>query len=180
MWAGERLGLAKAVPKYRRLERSISVSLVPVGFLGPCLEPPGGFGRFVPCVTGAHDCGLRHIGWEKRSHGPSSRPEKRLLNHPQRAPEPFWGCAGFQVRIPRSRALLLVSALLSTAYARCLLTWLRILSFRWPLICSIKCRPSRTSCPILCSRAFLVTSSSTSATLKMVFCLCAPPLSNCR
>ena len=46
---------------------------------------------------------------------------------------------------------------------RCLLS-LTILSSRWPLICSVTCR--WTTCLILCSRAVLVTSSSTSATLE--------------
>ena len=31
LWAGERLVLEKAVPRYRRAGRSISVSAVPVG-----------------------------------------------------------------------------------------------------------------------------------------------------
>ena len=34
---------------------------------------PGGLGRFVPCSFGANHCRLRHIGWEKRGHGLTSR-----------------------------------------------------------------------------------------------------------
>ena len=37
---------------------------------------PGGLGRFVPCSIGANHCRLRHIGWEKRGHGLTSRPRE--------------------------------------------------------------------------------------------------------
>ena len=53
LWAGERLQLEKAVPRYRRPGRSISVSGVPVGpgtdiwrscrFLGALFRGPSGF-----------------------------------------------------------------------------------------------------------------------------------------
>ena len=43
---------------------------------------PVGFGRFVPCSIGANHCRLRHIGWEKRGHGLTSRPRES-------ASEPF-------------------------------------------------------------------------------------------
>ena len=65
MWAGERLVLEKASPRYGRPGRPISVSAVP---FGPCIEIwrtyrfigalmrslctlPGGIGRFVPLLT---------------------------------------------------------------------------------------------------------------------------------
>ena len=43
---------------------------------------PGGLGRFVPCSIGANHCRFRHIGWEKRGHGLTSRPRES-------ASEPF-------------------------------------------------------------------------------------------
>ena len=81
-----KLRLEKAVPKHRRLRRSISVSVVPVGprmgFWQTCRFPGsmlralmgllGGLGRFMPCVVGASR--HRRIGWEKSCHGLTSRP----------------------------------------------------------------------------------------------------------
>ena len=69
LWAGERLVLEKAVPRYRRPERPISVSTVPFGpgtdiwrscrFVGALFRAlcalPGG-GRFMPCDIGAYHC----------------------------------------------------------------------------------------------------------------------------
>ena len=92
LWAGERLSLDKATPRYLRPERSISVSAVPFGpgidiwrscrFISAialmrslCLLP-GGLGRFVPCSIGANHCRLRHIGWEMCGHGLTSRPRE--------------------------------------------------------------------------------------------------------
>ena len=90
LWAGERLSLEKAHPRYLRPGRPISVSAVPFGpgidiwrscrFIGallrsPCLLP-GGLGRFVPCSIGASHCRLRHLGWERCSHGLTSRPRE--------------------------------------------------------------------------------------------------------
>ena len=87
LWAGERLTLEKAHPRYLRPGRPISMSAVPFvlvidiwrtcRFIGasmrsPCLLP-GGHGRFVPCSVGANHCRLRHIGWEKCGHGLTSR-----------------------------------------------------------------------------------------------------------
>ena len=40
---------------------------------------PGGLGRFVPCSLGAHDCRLRHVCWERCSHGLTSRPHGECL-----------------------------------------------------------------------------------------------------
>ena len=96
LWAGERLSLEKAHPRYLRPGRPISVSAVPFGpgidiwrscrFIGAIMRSlsllPGGHGRFVPCSSGANHCRLRHIGWERCSHGLTSRPRER-------ASEPF-------------------------------------------------------------------------------------------
>ena len=90
LWAGERLRLEKAHPRYLRLGRPISVSAVPSGpgidiwrscrFIGALMRAlcllPGGLGRFVPCSIGANHCRLRHVGWEKCGHGLSSRPRE--------------------------------------------------------------------------------------------------------
>ena len=90
LWAGERLRLEKASPRYSRPGRQISVSAVPFGpgidiwrscrFVGALMRAlcllPGGLGRFVPCSIGANHCRLRHIGWEKCGHGLTSRPRE--------------------------------------------------------------------------------------------------------
>ena len=96
LWAGERLSLEKAHPRYLRPGRPISVSAVLFGpgigiwrscrFIGAMMRSlcllPGGLGRFVPCSIGANHCSLRHIGWEKCGHGLTSRPQES-------ASEPF-------------------------------------------------------------------------------------------
>ena len=96
LWAGERLSLGKAFPRYLRPGREISVSAVPFGpgidiwrscrFIGAMMRSlcllPGGLGRFVPCSIGANHSGLRHIGWEKCGHGLTSQPRES-------ASEPF-------------------------------------------------------------------------------------------
>ena len=90
IWAGERLGLEMAVPRYRRPGRSISVLAVPFGpgtdiwrscrFIGALFrglrDLPSGLRRFVPCDIGANHCRLRHIGWERCGHGLTSRPRE--------------------------------------------------------------------------------------------------------
>ena len=90
LWAGERLVLEKAHPRYLRPGRPISVSAVPFGpgidiwrsrrFIGALMRSlcllPGGLRRFVPCSIGANHCRLRHIGWEKCGHGLTSRPRE--------------------------------------------------------------------------------------------------------
>ena len=90
LWAGERLSLEKATPRYLRPGRSISVSAVPFGpgidiwrscrFIGALMRSLclllGGLGRFVTCSIGANHCRLRHIGWEKCGHGLTSRPRE--------------------------------------------------------------------------------------------------------
>ena len=96
LWAGERLTLEKAHPRYLRPGRPISVSAVPFGpgidilrscrFIGALMRSlcllPGGLVRFVTCCIGANHCRLRHIGWEKCGHGLTSRPRES-------ASEPF-------------------------------------------------------------------------------------------
>ena len=83
LWAGERMVLEKAHPRYLRPGRPISVSAVPFGpgidiwrscrFIGAMVRSlcllPGGLGRFVPCSIGANHCRLRHTEWEKCGHG---------------------------------------------------------------------------------------------------------------
>ena len=68
LWAGERLFLEKAHPRYLRPGRPISVSAVPFGpgidnwrsfrFIVAMMRSlcllPGGLGRFVPCSVGAN------------------------------------------------------------------------------------------------------------------------------
>ena len=90
LWAGERLALEKAHPRYLRPGRPISVSAVPFGpgidiwrscrFIGAMMRSlcflPGGLGRFVPCAIGVNHCRLRHLGWERCSHGLTSRPRE--------------------------------------------------------------------------------------------------------
>ena len=90
LWAGERLSLEKAHPRYLRPGRPISVSAVPFGpgidswrscrFVGALMRSlcllPGGLRRFVPCSIGANHCRLRHIGWENCGHGLTSRPRE--------------------------------------------------------------------------------------------------------
>ena len=90
LWAGERLSLEKAHPRYLRPGRPISVSAVPFGpgidigrscrFIGSLMRSlcllPGGLRRFVPCSIGANHCRLRHIGWENCGHGLTSRPRE--------------------------------------------------------------------------------------------------------
>ena len=77
LWAGERLSLEQAHPRYLRPGRPISVSAVPFGpgidiwrscffFLGALMRSlcllAGGLRRFVPCSIGANHCRRRHIG----------------------------------------------------------------------------------------------------------------------
>ena len=90
LWAGERLCLERAVPKYRRVGRPISVSAVSFcpgidiwrscRFLGAIFRAlcllPGGLRRFIPGSLGANHGRLRHIGWEKCCHGLTSRPRE--------------------------------------------------------------------------------------------------------
>ena len=86
VWAGERLDLEKAVPRYRRAGRSISVSAVPLGpstdmwrycrYLGALFRAlvglPGGIRRFVSCDVDANHCRLR----QRCGHGLTSRPRE--------------------------------------------------------------------------------------------------------
>ena len=82
LWAGERLSLEEAHPRYLRPGHPISVSAVPFGpgtdiwrscrFIGALMRClcllPGGLRWFVPCSVGADHCRLRHIGLEKCGH----------------------------------------------------------------------------------------------------------------
>ena len=90
LWAGERLCLERAVPKFRRVGRPISVSAVhfcpgidiwrSCRFLGAIFRAlcflPGGLRRFIPGNLGANHGRLRHNGWEKCCHGLTSRPRE--------------------------------------------------------------------------------------------------------
>ena len=90
LWAGERLSLEKAHPRYYRPGRPIPVSAVPFSpgidiwrscrFTGAIMRSlcllPGGLGRFVPCSVGANHCRLRHVGFERCSRGLTSRPRE--------------------------------------------------------------------------------------------------------
>ena len=91
LWAGERLILEKAHPRYLRLGRPISVWAVPLGlgidvwrscrFIGAMMRSlcllPGGLGRFVPCSLGANHC-RTSTSWvgEDGGHGLTSRPRE--------------------------------------------------------------------------------------------------------
>ena len=89
-WAGERLTLEKAHPRYVRPGRPISVSAVPFGpgidiwcscrfndaLMRSLCMLPGGLGRFVPCSIGANHCRVWHVGWEGCGHGLTSRPRE--------------------------------------------------------------------------------------------------------
>ena len=95
LWPGERLVLEKALPRYRRPHRPISVSAVPFGlgidiwrscrFIGALMRSlralPGGIGRLVPCMIGANHCRSRHIGGRSVVMGLLPVPE-RLLSWP--------------------------------------------------------------------------------------------------
>ena len=89
-WAGERLRIEEALPKYRRPGRLTSVSAAPLctdadiwklcRFFGHMLRAlvrlPGGLGRFIPGRIGANHGSLRHVGWEKCCHGLTCRPRE--------------------------------------------------------------------------------------------------------
>ena len=87
-WAGYRLLGEKVTRPHVRAGRPISVSSVPVSegmeirhgcqFISSLVRAlsklPGGLGRFLPCQVGTHLSRLRHLGWNQRSHGLTSRP----------------------------------------------------------------------------------------------------------
>ena len=87
-WAGERLRVEDSIPKYRKPGRPISVSAAPLcpdvdvwrlcEYFGRMMRAlchlPGGLGRFIPGRIGANHSRLRHIGWEKCSHGLTCMP----------------------------------------------------------------------------------------------------------
>ena len=87
LWAGERLTLEEAHPRFLRPGRPISVSAVPFGpgidiwrcrFVGAMMRSL----CLLPGSIGAYHCRLRHIGWENCGHGLTSRPRES-------ASEPF-------------------------------------------------------------------------------------------
>ena len=90
LWAGERLSLEKAHPRYLRPGRPISVSAVPFGpgtdtwrscrFIGTMMRSlcflPGGLRRFVPCSIGAKSLQASSNWLGKCCHGLTSRPRE--------------------------------------------------------------------------------------------------------
>ena len=125
LWAGERLSLEKAVPRYRRACRSISVSAVLSGpgtdiwrscrFICAMMRSLclllGGLERFVPCSFGANHCRLRHIGWEKCGHGVTSRPRSAAL-------EGFLSLLLLLFRYPPRSAAALLGGVLPLRYCK--------------------------------------------------------------
>ena len=103
LWAGERLSLEKAHPRYLLPGRPISVSAVPFGpaidfwrfcrFIGTMMRSlcllPAGLGRFVPCSAGACHCRLRHTCWHS---SPSVLCCMVCLQDPHLAVADFWSC----------------------------------------------------------------------------------------
>ena len=74
-FAGERLELEKAVPRYRRPGRPISVLAVPFGLaliFGVCVGFLGRFFALCELLLVGLAGRLRHIGWEKCGHGLTS------------------------------------------------------------------------------------------------------------
>ena len=83
LWAGARLVLEKAVTRYRRPGRPISVSAVPVGlgidiwrscrFIVALIRSlcalPDKICRFMPCSVGANHCRPGHLGWRSVAMG---------------------------------------------------------------------------------------------------------------
>ena len=86
LWAGERLSVEKAQPRYLRPGRPIDIWRS-CRFIGALMRSlcllPGELVRFVPCSIGANHCRLRHIGCGKCGHGLTSRPRES-------ASEPFF------------------------------------------------------------------------------------------
>ena len=96
LWAGERLTLEKAHPRYLRPGVQFQCRLFRLGpgidiwrscrFVGALMRSlcllPGGLGRFLSCSIGSNYCRLRHLGWERCGHGLTSRPRES-------ASEPF-------------------------------------------------------------------------------------------
>ena len=90
LWAGERLVLETALPKYQGRGRSITVAIASVAaetviwrscrFIGALFRPlrdlPCGLGRFIPGRIGGNHRRLLRIGWEQCGHGLSCRPRE--------------------------------------------------------------------------------------------------------
>ena len=87
-WAGHRLLSEKVTRPHIRAHRPILIPSVRVSegieirhgcqFLSSLIRAlaklSGGLGRFLPCSLGSDMSRLRHLGWNQRSHGLSSRP----------------------------------------------------------------------------------------------------------
>ena len=71
LWAGE----MSAVPFGPGIDIWRSCRFIGAMMRSLCMLP-GGLGRFVPCSIGADQCRLRHLGWERCSHGLTSRPQE--------------------------------------------------------------------------------------------------------
>ena len=107
LWAGERgwflkkliLGIFGLGVQFQcrlfLLDQACSCRLIGAMVRSLCLLP-GGLGRFVPCSIGVNHCRLRHLGWERCSHGLTSRPRESvsvpfldqllpLFHHPPRS-----------------------------------------------------------------------------------------------
>ena len=83
LWAGERLSLETALPKYQRRGRSITVAAASVtaetviwrscGFMGAMFRGlanlPGGICRFIPGKIGSNHKRLLRTGWGQCRHG---------------------------------------------------------------------------------------------------------------
>ena len=90
LWAGQRLSLETALPKYQWRRRSITVAAASVtaetviwrscGFMGAMFRAlvhlPGGIRRFVPEEVGGSNKRLLRFGWEQCGHGLSCRPKE--------------------------------------------------------------------------------------------------------
>ena len=88
------LNVIKALPRYQRPGRPISVRAIPFGpgndiwrscrFVGALMRSfctlLGCLGGFMPCAIGATYCRLRHIGWERCGHGPRESASKAFLS----------------------------------------------------------------------------------------------------
>ena len=86
-WAGHRLLSEKVTRPRIRADRLILIPSIPVSegieirhgcqFISSLVRAlstklPGGLGRFLPCRVGSHMSRLRHLGWDRCSHGLAS------------------------------------------------------------------------------------------------------------
>ena len=129
-WAGVRLVLENAVPRYRRPGRHFQCRLfrlvqalifgVRAGshgrFFARCVLRLVGIGRFMLCDTGANHCRLRHIGWEKCGHGLTCRPRET-------ASEEFLNELPVLFRYPPRSAAALLGGTLNSSILRGEVCW---------------------------------------------------------